>query len=609
MNQSKNKIPFHVVGIVLIFVLAILLLVKGDAKDYRAMPALQAKVYFEGEYRIGDGEWKPIVENQHIPATKGDVTLRGNFHLLAPDGEYAGVLGADIPISMFLNHISVTIYEGEEPYVMDSENPLIGLSSCGEEWIAHTFIGDGTEPIELLIHNPHRFGNENAVDELLSNVAIWRNIDLEREVISRGEPQKNAGLLFLIISFVLLGTALFSTLTRVENGKIAWLLGMTIFFAGTYFIYSSEGVSFWSESIVFNTTVLGLSMMFCFLFVSMTIVHLLKRTKKLGVITASLLGVFDAILIAVPILGNMYFYDTLVIWVLGQIVANISLSVCLVIEFASTKGKRRWINLGLLLPMIAFIVDVYMTWKGAWQGGMASGKVFAVLVMVTMVMILRFIPRGVNVTAKEKEFKAEKMALDAQLAESRISTMISQIHPHFIYNTLGSIEQLCEIDPKKAGELVHNFSKYLRGNFRELDNPKPISISQEMEHVRYYISIEKVRFPDMTFTFEMKSEDFSLPALTVQPIVENAVKHGLMKLQDGGTIHVKTFETDTHYCISVEDDGAGFDTEILKEEREHVGIRNIRGRLEAMVRGTLEIESTQGVGTKVLIKIPKEGQE
>ena len=154
---------------------------------------------------------------------------------------------------------------------------------------------------------------------------------------------------------------------------------------------------------------------------------------------------------------------------------------------------------------------------------------------------------------------------------------------------------------------MHNFAKYLRGNFGELDNPKPILMSQEMEHVHHYISIENVRFPDMTFTFEMNSEDFHIPALTVQPIVENAIKHGLMKLTKGGTIQVVSYETDASYCISVTDDGAGFDTSTVLDDRKHVGLRNIRERLKVMVNGTLEIESTVGVGTKVIITIPKEG--
>jgi sensor histidine kinase YesM len=134
-------------------------------------------------------------------------------------------------------------------------------------------------------------------------------------------------------------------------------------------------------------------------------------------------------------------------------------------------------------------------------------------------------------------------------------------------------------------------------------------MSQEMEHVHHYVSIENIRFPDMTFTFEMNSEDFHIPALTVQPLVENAIKHGLMKLSKGGTIRVTSYETDTHHCILVDDNGVGFDTSAIYDDRQHVGLRNIRERLKVMVNGTLDIESTVGVGTKVLVKIPKEEQK
>jgi sensor histidine kinase YesM len=184
--------------------------------------------------------------------------------------------------------------------------------------------------------------------------------------------------------------------------------------------------------------------------------------------------------------------------------------------------------------------------------------------------------------------------------------MMSQIRPHFIYNALGSIEYLCEEDPKKAKKLVHSFAKYLRGNFGELNNPRPIRMSQEMEHVRHYISIENVRFPDMTFTFETNSEDFMLPALTIQPIVENAIKHGLMPRDQGGSVRVTSWETPTHYCVSIEDDGVGFDPNILLDERKHIGLQNIRARLETMVDGSLDIESTIGQGTKVQLRIPKD---
>ena len=602
-----NKQALWVIGILAILLLAAGLLWYGNANSSQANPPLFAQVYFDGEYCIADGPWQKIVEGEHISSTKGDVTLRGNFHILAPDGEYVGIFTGGSPLAFYTNHISLTICEpGFDPDTIDTENPLCGISACSTAWIAYSLLGESEEPIEIRIHNPHSFGNENAIDELLANMAFWSDFDFEKDVLSRDDSQRTTGIFFMIISTVLLGIALFSTLIHIKNGSIFWLLGLMITFAGCYLTFSVPSIGFWGESLVANTMLLGLSMMFYMLFLSMTVVHMLKRTKTVGGITVTALVVANALFIALPMLSDVRFYDTWFWWAIVQGIVNAILLVCLIKEVLAEKGKDRWLYIGLTFPLIAFVIDVIVTKIGFWEGGIASTYVFIVLFVVSMVAVLKIIPQSINTLQKAKELETERLVLNAQLTESRVSTMMSQIRPHFIYNTLGSIEQLCAIDPPKAGELVHNFAKYLRGNFRELDNPKPILMSQEMEHVRHYVSIESVRFPDMTFSFEMNSNDFHIPALTIQPIVENAIKHGLMKLPKGGTIHVETYETDTHYCVCVKDDGVGFDTDVLLDERTHVGIRNIRGRLQAMVNGSLEIESTVGVGTKVLITIPKE---
>ena len=616
MPENKNRACkfnsayLQAIGIIFILLLVVLLLWHGNATSMQAQPALLAQVYFDGEYRIADGEWQEIVQGEHIPSTKGDVTLRGNFHMLTPDGEYIGIYTGDIPIALYVDHISLTFYEGNnEPYIIDMENPRYGDSACGVEWDAYALTEESKAPIEILIHNPHRFGNETAIDEFLANTALWANVDFESGVLESGATQRNTGLIFILVALAVLGIALFSTLIHIKNSKLLWLLGLITLFAGLYFAYSASGVFFWSKSIVSNTIVVGSAMILYMFFLSATIVCLLGAKKKPGVIAVACLGVIDALALIIPVVSDLRFYDIWLYWIVVQLVVNLVLMVCLAKECFGTASKRNWLFIGAILPLIAFGVDVAMTGLGIWKGGEASKYLFLLLFAVAMVVVLRIIPRGINDAARAKELETEKTALNAQLTESRISTMMSQIRPHFIYNTLGSIEQLCSINPPKAGELVHNFAKYLRGNFRELDNPRPILMSQEMEHVRHYINIENVRFPDMTFSFEMDSVDFHIPALTIQPIVENAIKHGLMKLPKGGTIRVVSYETDTHYCVSVEDDGAGFDTSELLDERKHVGIRNIRERLKAMVDGTLEIESKVGTGTKVLITIPKEVQK
>ena len=604
---QASKPLLAVLGTLILLFGAVALLWSGKANSNQATSAMIAQIYFDGEYRITNGPWQKIASGQHIPSTKGDVTLRGNFHMLTPDGEYVGLYGRDLPIAFYTNHINLTFYEGEnEPFVMDMENPLFGNSACGTNWTAHTFTTGCVEPIEILIHNPHSFGNERAIDELLSNVAIWSGIDFEKGVLESGAFQRNTGLLFLIVSFVLLGTALFSTLIHINNNRILWLFGLMTLFAGAYFIFSADGISFWHEFIITNTTALGCSMMFYMLFLSMVVTHFLKNSKKLCTATITAVYIFDMFFFALPIVTDVFFYDTWRYWAAVQTVTNFILLICLVKEFICAGKDAKWIHIGLMLPLIAFSIDVAMTALGYWQGGIASKCVFCVLFIVTLVVVLRIIPGNINAAAKAKELEAEKNALNAQLAQSRISTMMSQIRPHFVYNTLGSIEQLCNVDPPKAEKLVHSFAMYLRGNFGELDNPRPIRMSQEMEHVRYYVSIESVRFPDMTFTFDLNADDFMLPALSIQPIVENAIKHGLMPLDQGGSVRVSSRETPSSYCVSIEDDGAGFDTNILLDERKHIGLRNIRERLESMVGGSLSIESTVGKGTKVQLNIPKE---
>lgn len=600
---KKSYIP--VIGVVLLILLAVFMLWFNNVNRsmIQAAESLRPIVGFEGEYRIGNGEWQPLGDGKHISSTKGDVTLKGKFFLLSPDGKERVPDVDRALVAFYTNHIAIS-FNGVD--FLENENPIFGDSSCGESWYAYEMPIESAKPIEITIHNPHGFGNENAVDELISGFAIWDDMEFEKSVLKSGEVQRIAGILLIIASLLFLGTALFSTLIRVKNSKIIWLIGLLVMFAGLYISYSASGVSFWSGSAVTNTTVLCLSMMFYMLSLSMIIVFILKKTKKIGTVTIIALVGINAILFILPVISKVLFYDTLIWWILAQLITNLILTGCLIREIVASKRKEKWFYIGAFLPLISFVADLLGTWLGAWQGAVGSQYVFIILFAIAVIMVLKLIPQNINAAAKAKELEMERIALNAELTESRMSTMMSQIRPHFIYNTLGSIEQLCDIDPKKAGELVHDFAKYLRGNFGELDNPKPILMSKEMEHVRHYVSIENVRFPDMTFTFEMNSGDFKIPALTIQPIVENAIKHGLMKLQKGGTINVVSYETDTHYCVSVIDDGVGFDATIMHDARKHVGLRNIRERLKEMVGGTLEIESTPGVGTKALVKIPKE---
>ena len=623
MQHNKQKFPlFHspqiqAAGIVLLMLLAVFMLWFNNSNSLQATSAISAKVRFYGEYRIGDGTWQKITEDQHIPATKGDVTLRGNFHMLAPDGEYIGIYRGDTPIAFYTDHINLTIVEGEnEPFVMDEENPLYGSSTCGVCWSAYLLTTGSEESIDILIHNPHRFGNENAIDEMLSKLALWSGIDFERDEMESGKNQRNTGLLFVVVSFVILGSALFSALLHIPSNRILWLLGATILSAGIYLAYSASGVSFWSEIIAVNTNILGFSMMFYMLFVAGIITCFLKETKKIGYTATVTMGIMNGIYFLLPALTQLRYYDTWLPWAITQSAANAVLFFCLIRECITAARKERWAHMGMALLLLAFEADVIATAAGFWKGGFVSKYVFFILFVTSLFVVLRLIPESINAAEKAKklelqrsQLEAEKNIVEAELKESRIALMLSQIQPHFIYNTLGTIERMCLKDPQKAFDLVRNFSLYLRGNFSELDSVAPIQFEEELKHIEYYVHIEKVRFPDMNIAYDVEATEFVLPALSVQPLVENAIKHGLMRLETGGTVVIRSYETPSHFCVEVTDDGVGFDTSLPIDRKKHVGLRNIQGRLKAMVNGDLILESKPGIGTKAVIMIPKEVSE
>lgn len=613
-KNKQGRKENHIIGIsvAILVMLSLALFCCHTFCTVQAKDPYMPKITFVGEYSIDGGDFKPIEADKHIPANKGDVTLKGYFRIddFETDDPERRMLDGTA-VSFYLNHITLEVYEnGELTLVSDSENDYIGVDSCGQQWTGYTPIDNKNNETTIIIHNPHSFGNATAIDNLLDSMYIYTSPFFDKMAQSFGEMDRGIAVVTITTAVIILGIALFSVLLHTRYSKELAMIGLMGLFGGIYFLFSSDAVYYWNNRVAMNTTAKGLSGMFYMLFVFMIIsVFLEGKAKKASDIALSISFFGGLLSVILPLFGKVYYYDTMIWWALATALSAVILIGCLVFSYKKRGFALNIVRLLSLAVLLSFIADLVGTYLGAWQGGVLSRYVFVIMLAIEMVAVLQIVPKNINAVVKAKELEAEKNALDAQLAESRISTMISQIRPHFIYNTLGSIEQLCELDPKKAGELVHNFAKYLRGNFGELDNPKPILMSQEMEHVKHYISIENVRFPDMTFTFEMKSRDFHLPALTVQPIIENAIKHGLMKLQSGGTINVTSFETDSHYCVCVEDNGAGFDTTILLDERKHIGLRNIRGRLEAMVGGSLEIESVIGQGTKATIKVPKEKKD
>jgi len=225
-------------------------------------------------------------------------------------------------------------------------------------------------------------------------------------------------------------------------------------------------------------------------------------------------------------------------------------------------------------------------------------------VYISSTIIILFIYLGMQ--AEQSKAAKDK---EAQLTQSRIAVMLSQIQPHFLYNSLASISHLCDEDPARAKEITQEFSEYLRANMRSLESTKPILFEQELKHVKCFLNLKKAMLGEsLTIVYDINAKDFSLPPLTVQPIVENAVNHGIEKRTGGGEIKISSYEKDNNYLIIISDNGVGFNNKILESNgKTHIGIKNVRQRLSDQCGGKLMIDSQKGTGTTVIITIPKYG--
>ena len=237
-----------------------------------------------------------------------------------------------------------------------------------------------------------------------------------------------------------------------------------------------------------------------------------------------------------------------------------------------------------LCPVLLFLIRSFV----------ADVELMSVALSVSILLLYEFV---------HLEQQRHSQETELLLSEAKLSVMINQTRPHFLYNTLNSIYYLCEKDPETAQRAVRDFAEYLRGNLESIEDTATVSFEKEMEHVEHYLSLEKLRFQDeLRIGYELETRAFQIPPLSVQMMAENAVKHGIEMKPDGGTVRIRSWETPEAFFVSVSDDGVGFDA---ANQKDGMGISITKQRLQSRCGGTLTLESTVGEGTTATIRIPK----
>ena len=267
-----------------------------------------------------------------------------------------------------------------------------------------------------------------------------------------------------------------------------------------------------------------------------------------------------------------------------------------------------------VLTMLTNLICVFIHRKDLTVKQFASFLIYILIPMICMV--LQILIYGYYLIMIGTAFSALAMFIIIQTeqtdlylhsleenARAQSSILVLQMRPHFIYNTMTSIYYLCRENPEKAQQVILDFTTYLRKNFTALEKEGTIMFTEELEHTRAYLAVESVRFENqISFEFDTPETNFRLPPLTLQPIVENAVKHGLDTEGEPLKIKISSRKSDAYYEVLVEDNGPGFSEKESGNPR--VALNNIKKRLSMTCNGFLEIESDNTTGTRVKILIP-----
>ena len=239
-----------------------------------------------------------------------------------------------------------------------------------------------------------------------------------------------------------------------------------------------------------------------------------------------------------------------------------------------------------LLPFVSFLVNWLIPGLSLQQS-----MIFASLLMNHFYFDAK----------KDRELEHQKKELQVL----RLKNTLERVKPHFIYNVLTSIYYLCAKDSMLAQKAIEAFSSFLREALQHAEHLVQVPFERELSLIKNYVKLESLRFENQfTVFYKIDETSFFVPPFSVQPLVENAIKYGMRRMQNG-KIFVAVKEVDSEYLVTVTDNGVGFDAEQLHNDKNPSGIRNVQEMLKLTGSGYLEVFSTPGNGTHAVMHVYK----
>ena len=553
---------------------------------------------YSAEYSTDGQHWYPLTAVDNAPDANDDVLyLRGRFLRDCPEG---------LPLSFFLNHLFFTMEVNGETvvsYLPDGDGPFPEGDLCGSQWYSVLSPGITTaDEVTFTLVDTHSVGSRVAYRDFLKYMFVGRLENVKSYLTPMWQGWRVVGIVLIASGVALLGMTLAAMFANLPLDRWLGRLSIVTLCAGIWLLFDTIDVQLWSDRIVMNTALVLVSRMgVAFglgLCINVSVEAASPRWQKTARIASGVLGAGTGLLALLVVCNVMTLCGAEPGWSALWTLCGLMMMVCLV---AALRQKVTVDAVALSLLLLSWLADLLNTVWLWWPDGVAAKVCMALVLLVEMLV-------GMQGVFKNYEAASRAMEMERELQSSRMRIALSQIQPHFLYNSLTVIQSLCGIDPAAAENAVNEFAEYLRGNMNSLTQEKPISFSRELDHTRHYLALEQLRFGDqLQVEYDLGPTGFQLPALSLQPLVENAIRHGVRaKTDDAGTVRIVTRETPVFYEAVVIDDGPGFDPSAVPQDGTHVGIANVRHRMQMMCGGELVIESAPGAGTQATLRIPKQ---
>lgn len=554
-----------------------------------------------GQYSMDGSKYRPLRAGMPF-----NVSSR---HILMVKGHFSRHIEKDALLIMHICGMRASMkINGKEVFVSDAENSRPRFSGHAEHcW--RSFLSPGlstADLVEFTLHNEYANHNDPVFNLFLNNLIVGTQNDFLKTL------QKRPGNFFLGMFCISLGVGIFFASLLVwalkhPGGARLFFLSGFITIGGAWFLHDSVPLHVppLESHPIFSGILEALCVYLIPLFLLPYLMTFLERQGKIIVKTTHFaLLLFLTAAMALQLLGLTERYEMRLVHLVLIPCAGIVITAAIGYEAVKLKNRRAAVLLVLFIPLVlGTAFDLLNFYKGFLPDDLNIGFKIGLLAVILFQLVntVLYIKKGADGINRSRQ-------LERELTDIRIATLFSQIRPHFLYNALTAIKRLCATDPKKAEDAVTSFANFLRGNLDALSSPAPIPFEREFAHVAYYLNLEKMRFGDrLNVIYALQYKAFMLPALTLQPIVENAVRHGVTRREQGGTIIISTREKEDRVVVTVRDDGVGFDPkETGKDGKTHIGIENVRSRLKNFCGGTVLVESGMDKGTTVTIIMPKE---